>query len=156
MSSQVMSAAHVPSQSAQPQLRAWIAPIGRVSYGALFAVSAMYHFTPQAVEFAAGEGVPFPEVTVPATGALAMLGALSVVMGYRTRVGAALLALFLVPVTLFMHRFWVTPDTIAATVQRVLFLKNLALFGAALTLVYHGAGPFSLDAYAARDDEAHA
>ena len=46
--------------------------------------------------------------------------------------GAALLVLFLVPVTFTMHRFWGLADPAATQLQMILFMKNLGLVGAAL------------------------
>jgi uncharacterized membrane protein YphA (DoxX/SURF4 family) len=65
--------------------------------------------------------------------------------GYKTRYGAALLVLFLVPVTLVMHRFWDLPDPQMAMLQKINFMKNTSLIGACLLLMYHGSGPYSLD-----------
>jgi putative oxidoreductase len=67
-------------------------------------------------------------------------------LGYHTRLGAALLVLFLVPVTLTMHAFWSIPDPQMAQIERINFMKNLALLGGALLLVHFGGGPISLDA----------
>jgi putative oxidoreductase len=60
--------------------------------------------------------------------------------------------LFLVPVTLMMHKFWGVADPTAAMIQRVMFMKNVSMLGAALMLTHLGAGPFSLDR---RHAEAH-
>ena len=67
-----------------------------------------------------------------ASGILALLGGLSILLGYRARFGAFLIVLFLVPVTLFMHKFWGLSDPQMAMMQRVNFLKNVALLGGAL------------------------
>jgi putative oxidoreductase len=54
--------------------------------------------------------------------------------------------LFLVPVTLMMHRFWATTDPMMASIQQVMFMKNLSMLGGALLLTHFGAGPLSFDA----------
>jgi putative oxidoreductase len=77
---------------------------------------------------------------------MALIGGLSVMTGYRMRLGVALLILFLVPVTFTMHAFWAVHDPQMAELQRAMFFKNVALVGAALLLGYFGAGPYSLDA----------
>jgi putative oxidoreductase len=82
---------------------------------------------------------------VPASGILALLGGVSILLGYRARFGAFLVLLFLVPVTLIMHRFWGVADPQVAALQRVMFMKNLSMAGAALMLMYYGSGPMSLD-----------
>ena len=60
-------------------------------------------------------------------------------------------AIFLIPVTLFMHRFWGLGDLQMAHAQQVNFLKNLGLLGAAIYIIFAGAGSYSFDAKAGRD-----
>ena len=102
------------------------------------------HFRATTIAYAAAQGVPLASVTVPLSGVLAILGGLSVALGYKARWGAWLLVLFLVPVTLMLHRFWGLTDPAAATMQQVMFMKNLALLGTALLMAAVGSGPFSL------------
>jgi putative oxidoreductase len=122
-----------------------IVPIGRALYSLIFIASIFGHFMHGAVAGAAAHGVPLPEVAVPLSGVLALLGGLSVLLGYRARFGALLLLVFLVPVTLFMHRFWGLADPREAAMQQVNFMKNLSLIGGALLIMYYGSGPTSLD-----------
>jgi len=75
----------------------------------------------------------------------------SVLLGYRAKIGAWLLVVFLVPVTLAIHNFWAVHDPMAAQIQQVMFMKNLSMLGAALLISYFGAGPLSFDARRAKD-----
>jgi putative oxidoreductase len=68
------------------------------------------------------------------------------VLGYRAKIGAWLLVLFLVPVTLMMHNFWAVKDPMMARIQMAMFLKNVTMLGGALLISQFGAGPLSLDA----------
>jgi putative oxidoreductase len=104
------------------------------------------HFSRQTIALAASQGVPLPSVTVPLSGILALSGGLSILLGYRTRLGAWLIALFLVPVTLMMHKFWATADPMMQQIQMVMFMKNVAILGGAFLISQFGAGPLSLDA----------
>jgi putative oxidoreductase len=45
-----------------------------------------------------------------------------------------------------MHAFWRLDDAAAIHVQQAMFMKNVALLGAALLVSHFGAGPLSLDA----------
>jgi putative oxidoreductase len=123
-----------------------LAPLGRLSFVLLFLTAAPMHFTSQGINYAADAGVPLANVLVPLSGVLLILGGLSVLLGYHARIGAFLLLLFLLPVTLTMHAFWAIPDPAMAQMQQVHFFKNLALMGGTLLLMYFGAGPMSLDA----------
>ncbi len=69
-------------------------------------------------------------------------------LGYRARLGAWLLVLFLVPVTAMIHNFWAVKDPMMAQMQLGFFMANLSRLGGALLIAYFGAGPFSLDARA--------
>ncbi len=119
--------------------------LGRICYAAIFLVAAPGHFTSTTIAYAASHGVPLAAVSVPLSGVIAIVGALSILLGYRARLGAWLIVLFLVPVTLMMHNFWAVADPMAAAMQRVMFLKNLAMLGAALMIAHFGSGPLSLD-----------
>jgi putative oxidoreductase len=104
------------------------------------------HFSAQGIGYAAQSGVPWPNVLVPLSGILALAGGLSVLLGYHARIGALLLVLFLIPVTLTMHAFWNIPDATMARMQMVMFMKNVSMLGAALMILHFGAGPISIDA----------
>jgi putative oxidoreductase len=124
----------------------FLVPVGRFLFALIFLVSTPLHFQHAGIAYAAQAGTPLAGVLVPIAGLLALFGGLSVLFGYHARIGALLLAIFLVPVTLIMHAFWSTPDAGTAMLERVMFMKNLAMFGAALLLMYFGAGPISIDA----------
>src|SRR5262249_22344436 len=123
----------------------YLALLGRIFLAAIFLLSVPTHFTRQSAAYAAQHGLPLAWILVPLAGLLALVGGLCVLLGYQTRVGAWLLVLFLVPVTLVMHNFWAVHEPAAAQLQRIQFLKNLAILGGALLLTYFGAGPLSLD-----------
>jgi putative oxidoreductase len=129
-----------------PEARdSYLVPAGRVLFALIFLQTVPMHFTEAGIHYAASHGVPAAPLLVPLSGVLAFVGGLSVALGYYARVGALLLASFLVPVTLTMHAFWAVPDPDAARVQYVQFLKNVALFGATLLIAHFGAGPLSID-----------
>jgi putative oxidoreductase len=79
---------------------------------------------------------------------VAIAGGLSILLGYRAKLGAWLIVLFLIPVTLMLHKFWTVQDPMMAQIQMILFMKNVSMLGGALLISQFGAGPFSLDARA--------
>jgi putative oxidoreductase len=81
---------------------------------------------------------------------VAIAGGLGILLGYRAKLGGWLLVLFLVPVTLMMHKFWLVQDPMMAQIQMILFMKNVSMLGGALLISRFGAGPFSLDARRSR------
>lgn len=129
-----------------------IVAAGRVLFAAIFLNAAPQHFQAGTIQYAAGAGVPFPGLLVPASGVLALIGALSVLLGYRARIGALLLIAFLVPVTLALHAFWNVSDPMMHGIQQIMFMKNVSMLGAALPITQFGAGPWSVDAARNRED----
>jgi putative oxidoreductase len=121
-----------------------IVPIGRVLFALIFVASVIGHFSGAAISEASAHGVPLATILVPLAGIIALVGGVCIMLGYRARFGALLLLVFLVPVTLVMHKFWGLPDPQAA-MQRVHFMKNVSLIGACLMIMHFGSGPYSLD-----------
>jgi putative oxidoreductase len=118
---------------------------GRLLFTTIFLMSGVGHFSKQTIGYAASQGVPLASIAVPLSGVLALAGGLSVLLGYRARLGAWLIILFLVPVTLMMHNFWAVKDPMMAQMQMIMFMKNLSMLGGALLITQFGAGPLSLD-----------
>jgi len=133
------------STGAATKVEPYIALLGRVFYSLIFIEATPGHFSGNSIRYAAQHGVPAPQLLVPAAGILALIGGVSVLVGFRARVGAWLLVLFLVPVTLMMHNFWAVGDPAAAQLQKIMFLKNIGLLGGALLIAYFGSGPASVD-----------
>jgi putative oxidoreductase len=129
-------------------LMKYIVLLGRICFAAIFIVAAPGHFKAQEIAYAAQAGVPFASLVVPVSGLMALAGGLSVALGYRAKLGAWLLVLFLVPVTVTMHNFWAVTDPMMAQIHMAMFVKNVSLIGGALFIAYAGAGPLSLDARA--------
>jgi putative oxidoreductase len=124
--------------------------VGRILFSLLFIMSVPGHFKSETIAYAASAGVPLASLAVPASGILALLGGLSILLGYKARWGGVALVAFLAPVTVMMHNFWAVPDPMMRQMQMVMFMKNVALIGGAITFFVHGAGALSLDARAER------
>ena len=120
--------------------------LGRLFFALIFLVSGAGHFAKQTIAYAAAQAVPLASVVVPLSGLLAVVGGLSILLGYHARIGAWLIVLFLVPVTFMMHKFWAATDPMMAQMQMSMFMKNISMLGGALLISQFGAGPLSLDA----------
>lgn len=86
-----------------------------------------------------GQNLPFAPVLAVGTIVFLIAGGVSILIGFKTQVGAILLVIFLIPTTLVFHNPIGNPEEWNA------FLKNLGLAGGLLMLVYAGAGALSLD-----------
>jgi putative oxidoreductase len=124
--------------------------LGRFLFALIFLMAGANHFNKQTIDYAASQGVPLAAIAVPFSGVLAIAGGLSILFGYRAKLGAWLIALFLVPVSLMMHKFWTVTDPMMAQIQMILFMKNVSMLGGALLISQFGAGSFSLDARRSR------
>ncbi len=118
--------------------------LGRIFYSAIFIGSGIGHFSSSAIHYGEMHDVAMPELLVPAAGVIALLGGLSILLGYKARLGAWMIVIFLVPVTLMMHNFWTVNEPGLRMVQQAMFMKNLSMLGAALLIAYFGPGPCSL------------
>lgn len=119
--------------------------LGRVLFALIFLMSGFTHFSSQTIGFAASQGVPLASLLVPLSGVIAFAGGLSILLGYRAKLGAWLIVIFLIGVTP-MHKFWGISDPMMQQMQMVMFMKNLTMLGGALLISQFGSGPASLDA----------
>jgi len=118
---------------------------GRILFSLIFLFGGIGHFSSQSIGYAASQGVPMASFLVPLSGIIAIIGALSIITGYKAKVGAWLLVLFIIPVTFYLHKFWNIPDPMMKQIDMAMFLKNIGLLGGALFFAFFGAGPLSID-----------
>jgi putative oxidoreductase len=136
------------SQAASASLEGFgpIAFLGRFLFALIFVMSGPRHFMSATIAYAASQGVPLASIVVPLSGVLALVGGLSILLGYRAKLGAWLIVLFLVGVTPMMHNFWAVSDPMMHQMQMIMFMKNMSMLGGALLISQRGSGPWSLDA----------
>lgn len=87
----------------------------------------------------AGAGIPLAGLVLIFTILFEIAGALSIILGYKARIGAILLTIFLIPATLVFHNPLTDPS------QTTQFFKNLSILGGLLMVYAFGSGPISLD-----------
>lgn len=120
--------------------------IGRIIFGGYFLISGINHLlnSEQMSGYAASKGVPMPTAAVLFSGLLLVAGGALVLIGYKVRIGALLIALFLLPVSIMMHNFWAVPAE-AKQMEMVNFMKNMGLLGASLMIASVRFWPLSLE-----------
>jgi putative oxidoreductase len=122
---------------------AYLVVIGRVLLGLMFLVSAVNKIAdPQGTQqYMTMMGMTWM-TTLFYIGAVAveLAGSLSLLLGYRARLGGWLLFLFLIPTTLVFHTHFADQN------QMIHFLKNLSVMGGLLYVARYGAGRYSMDA----------
>lgn len=116
--------------------------LGRILLGLIFVMSGANKITgfEGTQQYMAAQGMPATAFFLTGAIVVEILGGLSVIVGYRGRLGAAALVLFLIPATLIFH------TDFSDQTQMIMFLKNLSIMGGLLLVTAYGTGPLSLSA----------
>jgi putative oxidoreductase len=127
----------------------WVQLVGRIALGAIFLVSAIGKLANWSgtVAFVATKGVS--EVLLAGATALELLGAISLLTGFKTRWGLVALVVFLVPVSLVFHNFWAYQG-VEQQQQIGHFMKNVSIGGGLLIVFAAGPGALSVDSRVAK------
>ena len=115
--------------------------VGRILVAAIFILSGFGKIgAPAATQgYIAAMGLPAPLLAYVGAIAIELGGGLLLLAGYRTRLVAAVLAVFSIVTAFVFHH------ALADQNQMIHFLKNLAMAGGLLQFVAYGAGRISLD-----------
>jgi len=111
--------------------------IGRILLGGFFLKSGIDHLRKRKMMagYVESKGVPKPELAVTLSAVPLILGGTSVLLGVKPKIGAVALLGFLAGVSPVMHDFWKNEDPAERENNKIAFMKNLALAGAALALM---------------------
>ena len=121
---------------------------GRVAIATIFILAGIGKFLhPDAKSiYMASKGMIMIPFFLYSVAILEILGGLSLLIGYKTRWGALILMLFLIAATVIFHDFW-NQGPVEAEMQKIHFLKNLAILGGLLYVMACGAGRWSIDRF---------
>lgn len=118
-----------------------IGMLGRVMFTLIFFLSGITHFTDRAGYVALmPTGMPFRDFWVMISGVIELAGATMILINRWPRLGAWLIAVFLVPVTATVHGYLMlhAPDEASRQIQLSFFLKGVTMTGAALLITQLG------------------
>ena len=116
---------------------------GRIFISALFLVEAVRKFfnPDMSMMYMSDHGVPeflfYPSI------AFEIIIPLLLIAGYKTRIAASLLAVFVLAVTLIFHSHHIVDDSMQLTI----FFKNLAIIGGLLLIISNKPQICSVDYY---------
>ncbi|HTM81109.1 DoxX family protein [Asticcacaulis sp.] len=114
---------------------------GRVLLAVLFVMSGISKLTDPAgtIGYIHSAGLPLPNIAYGIALTVELLGGILLIVGYRTRLVALILAVFTVAAAIGFHAHFADQN------QMIHFMKNIAIAGGLLQIVAFGAGAFSLD-----------
>ena len=115
--------------------------LGRILIGAPFILSGLSKLMAHdaTVGYISSVGLPFPQLAWLIAMTVEMGGGTLLVIGYRARLIAFVVALFALATAISFHRNFADQN------QMIHFLKNIMIVGGLLQVVYFGAGPLSID-----------
>ncbi|WP_118180320.1 DoxX family protein [Paraburkholderia phosphatilytica] len=91
------------------------------------------------------KGVPFVQVAAPIATAIEALGGLCLVLGFRMRAVALIMAVYTIATAVLGHDFWNVTDAALQRDMVIHFWKNVGIAGGFLLLYVTGAGRISID-----------
>tara|TARA_R110000868_G_scaffold11792_2_gene57549 strand:+ start:2359 stop:2748 length:390 start_codon:yes stop_codon:yes gene_type:complete len=123
------------------KLTVYATPLGRLFLAFLFIMAGISKAgNPEGtIGYISSAGLPLPELGYAIALAAELGGGLLILVGYKTRIIAPLMALFTIATAVFFH------NNFADQVQQIMFMKNFAIAGGFLVLGAHGAGALSID-----------
>ena len=114
--------------------------LARICLAGIFLISGTKHILnfEETQAFMRANSIPGTKLLLGTACLFLILGGLSVLTGFKTKTGALLLIIFLIPVTLVFHINFADID------QVLQFFKNVGLIGGLLLLIANGGGKHSL------------
>lgn len=113
--------------------------IGRALVSAIFIMAGLTKITGYSATQGYMESVGLPGMLLPLVILLEVGGGMAILLGWKTRIAAILLAGFSVLSALIFH------NNLGDQMQSILFMKNLAMAGGLLFIFSSGAGAWSID-----------
>ena len=126
---------------------------GRILLAALFipaGISKIVGFE-GTVGYIASVGLPLATLAAISAIVVELIAGLALLVGYRIKLSAVILAVFTLVATVLFHNFWAMPAD-QAYMQQLMFMKNIAVVGGLLMVAALGGGTWVLGA---NDKSAH-
>jgi len=123
-----------------------LALVGRILVAALFIPAGFSKLMGFAgtVGYIASAGLPMPALGAIIAIVVELGAGIALLLGYKTRIAAIVLAVFTLAATFFFHAFWAAPEA-QKMVATLLFTKNIAVVGGLLMVAAFGPGRLSID-----------
>jgi len=113
--------------------------VGRVFLAHMFILAGLSKVSAYAGTQQYMEAMGVPGVLLPMVILLEVVGGFALLLGWQTKIAAAMLAVFSIVAAIVFHA------NFADQMQMVMFMKNISIAGGLLMLVSYGAGAYGLD-----------
>jgi|SRR5579864_1590181 len=127
-------------------MRAFTDPLARILVVAIFVytgITKLTHFDGTS-HMIAEKGIPLAAVATAIAILIELGGAIAIIIGWQTKLAAAIQFVYLILITFMYHNFWAVPPQLH-DVQLINFLKNVGIMGGLLFLAARGAGASAVD-----------
>ena len=120
--------------------------IGRVLISVMFLWAAYEKITHwhQTVAYMKSKGISHLNIVLPVGVALKIIGGLSVLLGWYAHIGALLLLIVSIAALLTVHDWWKQKPGPEHQMEKLLFLKDIAIIGGLFMVLALGAGHWAL------------
>ena len=92
----------------------------------------------------ASRNLPLPPVATTIAIVVELIGGLMLIVGWKARWAALVVAVFTFFASIFFHNFWTMTEQ-AASVNQLMFFKNVSVIGGLLLVFALGPGRLSVD-----------
>jgi putative oxidoreductase len=115
--------------------------VGRALISTLFILSGLSKLAAPAatIGYIQSVGLPLPSIAFGLAAFVELVGGITLLLGYRTRIVATVMFVFVLATAVFFHR------NFADVNEFIHFFKNVAIAGGLLQIVAFGGGRLSLD-----------
>jgi putative oxidoreductase len=121
--------------------------LGRLLMGAYFILPGLQKITnyQMMTDYMLAHSVPATTFLLPLTIVIQIVAGLAIIIGFKGKLAAFILAGLTLIICIYMHDFWTMEEGLARTHETQNFVKNMAIMGGLLMIANLGTGWLSLD-----------
>ena len=121
--------------------------LGRLLMGSYFILPGLQKITSYQMmtDYMLSHNVPATAILLPITIVLQITLGLAIIVGFKGKIAAFILAGLTLVISIYMHNFWAMEEGLARTHEMQNFIKNMAIMGGLLVVSSLGTGWLSLD-----------
>ena len=121
--------------------------IGRLLMGSYFILPGLQKVTnyQMMTDYMLAHSVPATALLLPVTIVIQIAAGLAIIIGFKGKLAAFVLAGLTLVISIYMHNFWTMTEGLARSHEMQNFIKNMAIMGGLLFVSSLGTGWLSLD-----------